>query len=180
MNASEKKTLVTRLIGAAKSPFDEADRPMLEGMKEEKLTALMSAYEGGAETAVTTTPVPVAPTSTPETIAPTTTTTTTTPDQVILSKEEYEEIKASSNAHKAQQLAYRASLVSSLKGAQSAFTEDDMKGMTTVQLEKLSTSLGVNETAVADYSVRGVVESRVSSTGPAMRELPNTWGLNSN
>lgn len=170
LKTNEKKTLVTKLIGAAKSPFDEADRVMLGGMADEKLTSLMSAYEG--EIVNTPTPVAVVP---PPNVETTTTNTTTTTDQVVLSKEEYEEIKASSNAHKAQQLAYRTSLVSSLKGAQSAFTEKDMEGMTTVQLEKLAISLGVNEPVVADYSVRGI--SRPVVTEKKDHTPPKSWDL---
>lgn len=165
VNVSEKKALVTKLIGAAKSPFDETDRGMLEGMGEEKLASLMGVYEGAeSNPAVTTTTQSAVPAAE-----------TTTTDQVTLSREEYEEIKASSNAHKAQQLAYRASLVSSLKGAQSAFTEDDMKSMTITQLEKLAASLGVNEPAVADYSVRGL--SRPSTEQKKDHTPPKSWDI---
>lgn len=185
VNVNEKKALVTRLIGAKRSPFEESDRTILEGMKDEKLTSLMSAYEGEATTTTqittaTTEPAPTATATTTVTAQPATQTIETqpqpAPDQVIISKEEYSDIKAAASAYRQQQEQYRTSLVTSLKGAQSAFTEEDLKGMTTQQLEKLATTLNVNEPATADYSVRGHVESRVASS-PAMRELPDTWGL---
>lgn len=193
VNASEKKALVTRLIGAARSPFEESDRGVLEGMKEEKLTSLMSAYEGEetkdettTEKSGSTTPVTV------PTAAPISTTTTTSQaavtdqgssisanaNQVVISREEYLDIKAAANAHKSRMVEERNSLIASIKSAQSAFTEEALKEMTTTQLEMLAQTLKVDEPAVADYSVRGRVESRVNSGAPTMRELPDTWGLN--
>lgn len=175
VNVNEKKALITKLIGAAQSPFGESNRAALEGMTDENLTFLMSAYEG--EVQITTPP------ATPETVAASVVTPPVAPvatDQVILSKEEYEEIKASSNAHKAQQEAHRTSLISSLKSAQSAFTEDDLKKMDILTLEKLATSLNVNEPSTVDYSVRGRGVSRVSSGTPTMRDLPNPWGIPTN
>lgn len=167
LNANEKKSLVTKLIGASKSPFEESDRQILEGMDEKKLTSLVSVYEG--EVAITDQPVPVQ--QPVEAIEP-----QVSPDQVVISKEEYSDIKAAANAHKARVAEERNSLIASLKSAQSAFTEDDLKGMTTAQLEKLATTLEVNTAATADFSVRGRAESRVNS-GPVMRDLPDTWGL---
>lgn len=174
VNANEKKALITRLIGAAKSPFEESDRGMLEGMKDEKLTSLMSAYEG--ETTTTTAVVESTPTTTSQSVQTTETQPQVAPDQVVISKEEYSDIKAAASAYRQQQEQYRSTLITSLKGAQSAFTEDDLKTFTTSHLEKLAASLNVNEPATVDYSVRGRVESRVASA-PQMRELPNPWGL---
>lgn len=175
VNVSEKKTLITRLIGAAKSPFEESDRTMLEGMKDEKLTSLISAYEGEV-TPVETAPVQPAQTTQTTSTQTTETSTQVAPDQVVISKEEYSDIKAAASAYRQQQEEYRSTLITSIKAAQSAFSEDDLKAFTTPHLEKLATTLNVNEPATVDYSVRGRAETRVNS-GPTMRELPNTWGL---
>lgn len=173
MNASEKKILITKLIGAARSPFEESDRQTLESMDEKKLTSLIKAYEGEV-------------TATGETTAPVVESTVTTPvntvevpaGQVLISTDELADIKASAAAFRKQQEIYRTGLITTLKSAQSAFNEDDLKAMSTTSLEKLSISLKVDQPAMVDYSVRGVAESRVSSSGPVMRELPDTWGLN--
>ena len=177
VNVNEKKTLITKLIGAAKSPFEESDRGMLEGMKEEKLTSLVSAYEGtGAVPASPETTVAPAAETTPV-VTPTTTVTTSqaAPDQVTISKEEYSDIKAAASAYRQQQEQHRASIISSIKTAQSAFTDEDLNSMPTPQLEKLATTLNVNEPASVDYSVRGL--SRPMSTEKKDHTPPKSWDL---
>jgi hypothetical protein len=169
MEAKEKKALITRLIGAAKSPFEESDRLVLEGMKDEKLTSLMGVYEGEAESA----PASV---ETQTQAQPVAQSTTPAPDQVIISKEEYADIKASAAAYRQQQEQYRNSLITSIKAAQSAFTEDDMKVMSTPQLEKLATTLKVDDTAV-DYSVRGVMKPNSTVTDKKDHTPPKSWDL---
>lgn len=175
VNVNEKKALITKLIGSAKSPFEESDRAMLEGMKDEKLTSLISAYEGEASSTVTAETL-VAPVATSTQAVET----QVAPDQVVISKDELNDIKAAASAYRTQQEAHKTSLISSLKSAQSAFTEDDLKKMDISTLEKLATSLNVNEPSTVDYSVRGRVESRVSSGAPTMRDLPNPWGIPTN
>lgn len=175
VNANEKKALVSKLIGAAKSPFDESDRAMLEGMKEEKLTALMSAYkEGEAQTTITTPAAPVVPVNPP---ANQTETSTPPPGMSLVSDDELNDIKAAASAYRSQQEAFKTSLISSLKSAQTAFTEDDLKKMDISTLEKLATSLNVNEPATADYSVRGANRPNILIDDKKDHTPPKSWEI---
>lgn len=159
----KKKDLITKLIGASKGFVQEGDRKAFEELSEERLKSMLAVYEGEGQTTTTTAPTTTATPVVESTVATPASAIEVPAGQVLISQEELTDIKAAANAHKQQQLAYRTTLITAIKGAQAAFTEDDLKTMSTTSLEKLSISLKVDQPAMVDYSVRGVVQPTVST-----------------
>lgn len=172
VKASEKKkSLITQLISAESSPFEEEDRNLLEGMEEGKLEKLANTYPGKAVVSETqTTVVAATPTATPQS--------TTTGDQVVLSRDEYNDIKAAASAHRQQQENYKSSLITSIRTAQDVFTEEDLKSFDTDKLEKLAKSLKVDQSnTVTDMTLRGVSYPSVATQVTKEYKIPKSWDV---
>ncbi len=168
VNVNEKKALVTKLIGASKGFIQEGDRQAFEQLSEDRLKSMLAVYEG-AEEKVTVTPVPATTETAPATPIPN--------DQVLISKDVLADITAAATAHRTQQEKYRSSIISSLTAAQSAFSTDDLNGMETQHLEKLATSLRVDQPAVVDFSLRGIVKSSVANEKEKDYTPPKSWEI---
>lgn len=159
----KKKDLITKLIGASKGFVQEGDRKAFEELSEERLKSMLAVYEGEGQ-ATTTAPATTAATPVVEATVATPVSAVEVPaGKVLISEDELADIKASAAAFRKQQETYRTGLITAIKGAQAAFTEDDLKTMSTTSLEKLSISLKVDQPAMVDYSVRGVVQPTVST-----------------
>jgi hypothetical protein len=166
-----QKNLATQLITSAAAPFEESDRGVLEAMSEEKLKTLAAKFE---ENKSATETAPIASTATP---APAVASAPAIdPNSVTITREEYASIRAAADAHAAQVAARKTYLVASLKVAQTGLLETDLNEMTVATLEKLAVSFKIDFPTTADYSLRGVPESRTSTT-VSTRKLPDTWGL---
>lgn len=77
----------------------------------------------------------------------------------------------------AQEDARKADLVTRLSTAQKVYTLEALQSKTVDQLEEIAALISIDVPKV-DYSSRGLTqEPRVSSTPPAIRELPDPWGL---
>lgn len=157
-----QKNFASKLISASASPFEESDRGMLEAMPEPKLQALSEKFEEKTEEPAPV-PAPVVAAS--------------DPNSVTLTREEYQMMRAASDAHAATIAARKSHLVSSLAAAQTGLTESDLNEMSLPTLDKLAISFKIDQPSVADYSLRGVPESR-TTVASAARPLPDTWGLN--
>lgn len=166
-----RNALIGRLIASKQSPFEEGDRKALEGFGDEKLVAMMKQCEGekgedGKETTIPPVNPPVDPTTTPAVSAST--------GQRVLTEEEYQTLKAASDALQRQEATRKSRLVSALKTAQEAFTETDLNGMALPFLEKLALSHKVEEPLTADYSLRGVPKA----SGEGQKHVPpKSWDL---
>lgn len=156
-----QKNLASQLITSASAPFEESDRGVLEAMSEEKLGALVKGFEDPTPPVVATSVSALA---------------ANTENVVTLTREEYASIRAAADAHSAQIEARKSHLVTSLKAAQSGLLESDLNEMHISTLEKLAVSFRIDIPVSADYSLRGIPESRTSTT-VAARKLPDTWGL---
>lgn len=176
MNVNEKKNLVTRLISASKGFIQEGDRQAFEQLSEDRLKSMLAAYEGG-EGQTATTETTTTTTATAPSVETKTEVTPIPNDQVLISKEVLADITAAATAHRTQLEKYRSSLISSLTTAQSAFSADDLKGMETQHLEKLATSLKVDQPATVDFSLRGIVKSSVANEKEKDYTPPKSWEM---
>lgn len=159
-----KTELIGRLVALKDGPFGNAeDGKLLAQMSEGTLTALVGKYcaddgeskdkgEGGKAGGGKPTPTPTPnPPQTPNPSPPPT-------DTVQLQKGEYEDLRAMSDAYKAQQTARKAQLVTQLKGAQKVYAESELAALTVANLEKLAQLAGVETEPVShqrDYALRG-------------------------
>lgn len=115
---------------------------VLEAADDSVLERLDEAYpEKKEEDKITSTTTPM-PNSTP---AP-------APENTVsLSKEEHAELIAMRDAHRAQEKAKKDMLVTSLKAAQTEFTETDLNAMEIGSLERMSRLLKVNQPTNSTY-----------------------------
>jgi hypothetical protein len=151
------KELVGRLIANEASPFTDEDQAGLEALSEAKLEALDAALQPG-ESAPEPEPAP-APTPVAEEPAD-------DDDTVKLSREEYDDIKASAAAYKAQQAAMKAKLVAQLKGAQDAYSEAELAAMPIFALEKVAKLAKVEPAPQPSYAGRGLASDETDNRVP--------------
>lgn len=144
-----KKTLVDRLLALAAAPFDEADRPMLEGLTEAKLEGLLAKLDA----APTEEPEPVEPEPAPA----------LTEDQQIAALPE--SLRAMIARDKATQASLRANLAASIGRATTVYTPAQLAAKTTEDLQLLAQALKVDQ-PVADYSGRAVALVETTVTEP--------------
>lgn len=172
------KNLASRLITSSASPFEESDRATLEGMSEDKLGALASKFAEAsaavpAAVAVAE-PVPAVTASAASAAA-------TQPGQRILTETEYAALKTAADAFQSVQQARRTHLVSSLKTAcGNAFTEADLQALDTPVLEKLAASHRIDVPAAADFSLRGIPQSSLTTSEADKinaHKPKDTWAL---
>jgi hypothetical protein len=136
---------VKALIECPKNLFTCDDKAYLEGCSEEKLTALEKAW---AE------PEPKPPeTVTPESLRSKPKELT---EEQILALPNAKEVKEIVDTHRAAIKKQKEDLVSNLKAAQSAYSEDDLNSMDISALEKLATAMKLE---TADYSGLGAPRS---------------------
>lgn len=128
------KELVGRLIANEASPFTEADAEHLAAFGEARLVELAEGYEVE-----------------PEAVAE--------PDEEPKTEEEWlaqapESLRRMVGRYQAEEKARRSKLIGSLKAAQSEFSEGELAGKPTEELEALSRLVKLEEPK--DYSGRGV------------------------
>lgn len=166
-----KKELVERLIAAERSPFTKDDTKALEAMSEERLQALEETFQEPEEPEEEAEPQKAAPLTEPEPqkVAPP----ATPPEDVVqLRKSEYERMRAATEAHEAEQKARKDGLVAQLKGAQTTYTEAELKTRGVDDLQKLASLLKLDEPR-RDYSGQGMPITSASKKAT----LPDAYGL---
>lgn len=186
---SEKlKKLVDGLIACEASPFAEDDRERLSTFNEPALEAMAAKFaaaegdedgatEGGEETAPaegeeeeeeTAEAAAAAPTAEPA------------GDAVTLSREQFDDVMASANAHKAHVASQKKVLVARLVAAQKTYTQVELQAMSLESLEKTARLLRAatpeNPTGGPDYIGRGMSESDAQPSS-AVAPLPYTLAL---
>lgn len=134
--SDKAKELIGRLIANEATPFTEAHEETLAVFGEDELEDLASRYEAA----------PSEPAAEPSEPAD--------PNQVSLSREEYEDMRAASSAYKVAQRAKKERLIAALKGAQSVYTEKELEAMSVEQLEKTAKLAKLDEPE-RDYTLRG-------------------------
>lgn len=200
MDAKKKSELVGRLIASKAVPFDEKDRKYLEGWEDKKLTELSALADVANTEPSAPTPTPTPPTEgkgsekaddkptppSPSTPSP------MTEEQWMAAAPET--LRGMISAHKAQEAAHRASLVSTLSGAvNGAYTEDQLKAKPTDDLIALARALKVDQptptyigrglprAAAAEstyeppdpYDLRGLEEARRGKSNSAAASVAN-------
>lgn len=147
-----KKTLVDRLLALAAAPFDETDRPMLEGLAEAKLEGLLAKLDAAPaeeEKPAEVDPVAAAPVAITE-------------EQALAALPQLREIIL---RDKATQNAIRAGLTAAITKATTAYTPAHLAAKTTEDLQLLAQALKVDQ-PVADYSGRAVALAETTVTEP--------------
>lgn len=178
------KELAGRLIANERSPFDDSNRPQLEAMSEATLTALDANYQETA--AEGDPPEEPAPEKAVEPPAEASATPAAPPvGTVNLKQEEYDRLIAATSSweateaqRKAEEAARKATLVASLKGAQDAFSEADLKALSLDHLTKLARTHELDAPAGApDFSGRALANP--SGGGYDVRARSDSWGVRS-
>jgi hypothetical protein len=161
----KKTDLVGRLIANERSPFTDSDSATLAALSETALAALDETYKE---------PEPAAKTEEPKEEQPKP---VADPQAVTLSREEYEDMRAAATNFRAQQTQRKGALVAKLKGAQSAYTEQELQAMSLDQLEKTTQLLRLDVPAL-DYSLRGEPGfTAASGEDPIYRNPPDGYDL---
>jgi hypothetical protein len=180
-----RASIINRLT-ASGGPF-AGNKPALEAMNDAGLEAVDKAYpEGDKKDKVADAPAPpvntpVTPPSTPAATGDAGTGgdagTAGTVQTVSISRNEYAEILAASNAFKAQQEARKLAIVTSLSAAQTSFSTADLQAMDMPTLEKLSEAFKVNQPVISTSASYVGLPVSVNGNKPAMRDLPDPLGL---
>lgn len=186
MPSEKQKALAGRLIACGKSPFQEADREVLEAFPEERLESLADGFANAPA------PDPVTP--------PATETATATEPEKPKTEEELiaalpESVRSMIARYQAEERQKRTELVSCIAGMQTVFTEDQLKTKATEELQALKSALetvaqraaaeavGVDPNdadAMADYTGRALPLTRAAADGKSAdgdTNLPDSWGL---
>lgn len=149
--ADNTETAVDKLIAASASPFTEDHREQLTALGASALKNMSARYLSEEPDPVST-PEPAVDTTEPAQSEP-----VVDPDVVQLSKEEHETLTAMANAYQADLQAKKNTLVASLKGAQDAYTEDELNDLSLEALQKVSKLCKVEQPVPAvDFSARGL------------------------
>lgn len=169
-NIMDRSARIAALVANPHSPVKSLK--MLEAASDEELAqletsagALKAAAEATAPVPATTSaaaaPVPAAATAAPpaSTPAPTAAATVETEDEVLA---RFPGIKAAVESHRAAQTAQQTALVTTIRAAGQAFTEDELRAMSIEQLTKLATFAKVDVPKI-DYSGRGVPRSAAAA-----------------
>lgn len=161
---SKTKELVGRLIANERSPFTDEDRPALEAMAEEKLSALEQSFAEPPKAE----PVKEEPKEEPP---------KADPQAVTLSRGEYEDMRAAAASFKAQQKREKDTLVSTLKTAQDAYTGEELSALSLDELQKVAKLAKVDTVAAPSYVGRGI--PRTADSGEDIyRNPPDGYRLN--
>lgn len=100
-----------------------------------------------------------------------------TVEQAVASCPELQPLIAAAKRFQAQEDAKKADLVTRLSTAQQVYDLAALQSKPLDELEKIATLVSIDVPKV-DYSSRGLTqEPRVNSTPPAVKELPDPWGL---
>lgn len=156
-----KRPAVDRLIAAGS--FKEDDRKALEAMTDAGLAALEAKFKAQEEE-----PKPEDEKS-DEVVAQTAKPAEMTEEQWLAQAPQ--SLRAMHAKFKAAEVAQHTALVTSLKAAQSAYTEDELKSMSVDALSKLASALKVDE-PTRDYSARNL------SSGSGIAADLDPYGLN--
>lgn len=125
--------------------------------------------------AVASTPPVQAPAATPATQTPASPVLTV--QQAIAACPDLRPLVAMAERAQAQEDARKADLVTRLSTAQQVYDLSALQSKPLDELEKIAALVSI-DTPRVDFSSRGLVqEPRVNSTPPAIRELPDPWGL---
>lgn len=162
---SKTKELVGRLIANERSPFTDEDRPALEAMAEEKLSALEQSF---AEPPKAEPVKPEEPKEEPP---------KADPQAVTLSRGEYDDMRAAAASFKAQQKREKDTLVATLKAAQDAYTESELSALSLDELQKVAKLAKVDTVAAPSYVGRGIPRTADSTEDP-WRHPPDGYRLN--
>ena len=117
------KDLAGRLIACEGSPFQEGDRAVLETMSEARLSEFASTFEKPAPA-----PAPAAASAQTE-------------EEWL--KSAPASVRALVGRAQIEEKARNARLISVLKGAQSHYSEDQLKALSTERLDELASVLGI-------------------------------------
>lgn len=169
--AFDRKSVITRLSNLTNGPFT-GNLKALEAMDDKGLENLDKAFPDKVEEKKeTTTAEPTTNPTNPPANPPAEPT-----QSVSISREEYTKMLAASNAYEAQQAAHKSTLVSTLKTAQSEFSEVDLNSMEVPQLERIARLVKVDQPNVSNASYVGLpIPKDVAK--PIMRDLPDPLGL---
>ncbi len=181
-NAEKKKEVVTKLISSG--AYKGIDEKTLNSLSEEALTSMLEVAEKAEKEGKEVKEAKV----------------DNGKVTVILSEKKVEEkvseeltedqwmskapphIRAMATRYQEAEQAHRLSLVASLKTVATGFSEEDLTSMETPILEKLAASFKIDNSSIQlDYSGKGFPATApiTASSSEPMRELPDTWGLNS-
>lgn len=157
-----KRPAVDRLI--ASKAFAEDDRKALEAMSDAGLNALEAKFKAQEEEPK------------PEDDKPGDVVASPVAKPAEMTEEEWlaqapQSLRAMHAKFKAQESAQHTALVTTLKGAQEGYTEDELKAMSVDQLSKLAAALKVDE-PTRDYSARNL------STGGGVAADLDPYGIN--
>lgn len=128
MTSEKQKALAGRLIACSKSPFAEPDRAALEAFPEERLVALAEAFADAPAPVTETAPAGATEPEKPK-----------TEEELIAALPEG--LRHALNRLKEADAERHTSLVASLKSAQDALTEDQLKAKPVEELEVLARML---------------------------------------
>lgn len=154
------KDLAGRLIACEASPFNEEDRAALEVMSEARLSTLVSEFESvKKETAQ--------PVATPAGAS------TQTEEQWLASAPA--SVQAIVARAKVEEKAAHARLVNVLKGAQSHYTEEQLRAKSLDQLEELDAVLGASAEQPVSYGGRFMPEPAGASDAAAVMDHSDSF-----
>lgn len=172
--AKTKKERIQALIACPKTPYADADLAVLEGMSEDRLTAIEEFHsklpDPTAQPAATTTQTQAQPaTTTPQPTVATASAPLTEEEYLKTAPESIRDIVVS---HKAAQATRKAALVATLKGAvDGAYTETELSAMPVDQLEKLS-KVAAKASLQSAMPVAGRAMPRGASAGDGVEAAP--------
>lgn len=161
---------VTALISNPRSPFEEADRAYLGTLNEERLAACET------HAAAQTEPTAEERAEAERTAAAATAAAAAAAGTVQVPAEELATLRSMASQHTAQRNARKNVLVNQLKGAQSTFTEAQLKGFELERLQEIASLIGMTSAQSADVDY--VALDRAATTEHVEApEPPKPWSL---
>lgn len=172
MTKEARQEMIAHLSSCDCSGFTKADLKVLEGMSDERLEQLKTHSDGVSQDRADKTKYETELRASEVKIKTLETRKQMTEEEVLKA---YPSIRALVEKQQTADTEKKTTLVESLKAAQDAYTEDELKAMDLVTLEKTAKMLGVGEHPHIDFSTARGIPRAASAKDSVFLNPPNPY-----